>query len=420
MRIAVVNWSRRRVGGVETYLDGVIPEMHRRGLSPAFWSEVDVPANREQIGLPEGVPAWCASELGTDKALAALRDWKPNLIYVHKIDRPAIEAKLLKIAPAVFFAHDYYGTCISGAKTFKNPIVMPCNRRFGWQCLLHYFPHRCGGWSPLTMLKLYRLQSKRLRMLHKYRAIVTHSDHLQAEYINHGLDASHVYNLSYYAHTADKELQRSDVLSSLPNSIVGNNSSYLEETKPYFRLLFVGRMDLLKGGRIFLESLPRVKAQLGLPLRVTFAGDGPDRQAWERQAARVQAENEGLSIEFIGWANATRLNSLWATCDLLVVPSLWPEPFGLVGVEAGLHKVPVAAFSVGGIPTWLINGVNGYLAPGNPPTPAGLTEAIVKCLKDPVIHTHLRHGALTIAQRFNINNHMIALLDIFNQVMVSN
>ena len=67
--------------------------------------------------------------------------------------------------------------------------------------------------------------------------------------------------------------------------------------------------------------------------------------------------------------------------DLLVVPSLWPEPFGLVGLEAARHRLPVAAFAVGGIPDWLRPGVNGYLAPGDPPTPGGLADAIIACLR---------------------------------------
>ena len=167
MRVAVVNWSRRKVGGVETYLGNVIPEMHRANLVLAFWSEVDVPHDRAQIELPEGVPAFCASELGTRRALAALREWRPDLLYIHKVSQPGVETKLLDIAPAVFFAHDYYGTCISGAKTFKSPQVIPCDRRFGWQCLLHYYPHRCGGLNPVTMLKLYRLQSRRLKLMHE-------------------------------------------------------------------------------------------------------------------------------------------------------------------------------------------------------------------------------------------------------------
>src|SRR5256714_11039321 len=91
------------------------------------------------------------------------------------------------VAPAVFFAHAYYGTCISGAKTFKRPTVTPCDRRFGPKCLLQYYPHRCGGLSPLTMLRLYRLQSQRLEPLRRDAAILTHSSHLHAEELKHRL-----------------------------------------------------------------------------------------------------------------------------------------------------------------------------------------------------------------------------------------
>ena len=74
---------------------------------------------------------------------------------------------------------------------------------------------------------------------------------------------------------------------------------------------------------------------------------------------------------------------LFQESDLLVVPSIWPEPFGQVGPEAGLYGVPVAAFAVGGTPSWLTDGVNGLLAAGDPPTAAGLAESIVGCLADP-------------------------------------
>ena len=101
---------------------------------------------------------------------------------------PQVERRTLDIAPAVFFAHNYYGTCISGAKTFKNPVVTPCDRRFGWQCLAQYYPRRCGGWNPVTMVRLFRQQRDRLELLSRYGAIVTHSAHMQNEYVNHGLD----------------------------------------------------------------------------------------------------------------------------------------------------------------------------------------------------------------------------------------
>lgn len=78
--------------------------------------------------------------------------------------------------------------------------------------------------------------------------------------------------------------------------------------------------------------------------------------------------------------------------------------------------MPVAAFDVGGIHDWLVDGVNGYLASGNPPTSAGLAKAIIKCLGDPATHARLRTGALEVSQQFNIKNHLTALLDVFANV----
>ena len=103
---------------------------------------------------------------------------------------PEIEARTLQIAPAVFHAHAYYGTCISGAKTFKSPTTMPCSRRFGWPCLVNYYPRRCGGWSPITMVREFRRQAERLQLLSQYKALVTYSAHMQREFARHGIHAT--------------------------------------------------------------------------------------------------------------------------------------------------------------------------------------------------------------------------------------
>jgi glycosyltransferase involved in cell wall biosynthesis len=78
--------------------------------------------------------------------------------------------------------------------------------------------------------------------------------------------------------------------------------------------------------------------------------------------------------------------------------------------------VPVAAFAVGGIPDWLFDGVNGFLASGSPPSATGLAAAIVKCLADPETHACLRAGALKVSAQFNLTNHLSVLLDLFEKV----
>jgi glycosyltransferase involved in cell wall biosynthesis len=400
MRIAILNWSNRRIGGTGTYLSTLLPHLQRAGHDVALWHEVDTPADFELIPIPADAPAWSVASLGVEAALAELSNWRPHLLYAHGLLDPDVERRTLDIAPAVFFAHNYYGTCISGAKTFKRPVIEPCDLRFGWRCLAHYYPRRCGGWNPVTMMRLFRQQRGRLELLPRYRAIVTHSEHMQNEYINHGLNASRVFNVKYGSDLKRQGESCAPVVSTIDSS------------RPW-RLLFVGRMEQLKGGRELLESLPQVVDTLNRSVELTFAGDGPERAAWEHIASGLCRDR--IYVRFTGWVGRSKINALFAQSDLLVLPSLWPEPLALVGLEAGQHRLPVAAFAVGGIVDWLIPGRNGYLAPGDPPTVQGLTAAIVACLRDPLTHAQLRDGAARLSAEFSFDSHVELLLQAFRE-----
>jgi glycosyltransferase involved in cell wall biosynthesis len=88
-------------------------------------------------------------------------------------------------------------------------------------------------------------------------------------------------------------------------------------------------------------------------------------------------------------------------------------------MAAARHGVPAAAFAVGGIPQWLHDGVNGHLAPGSPPTVAGLTDAVVRCLDDPRHYEDLSRGAHRLSATFTMEKHLPALMRIFERVTES-
>lgn len=403
MRVAIVNWSRRRIGGVETYLGELVPQLARVGHEIGFYFENDQPIDREAIHLPGSIPCWSVAELGAGQATEALRAWRPDVIYVHKLHQPSVEARVVGLAPSVFFAHDYYGACISGLKTFKFPQPVPCHRRFGPACLALYFPRRCGGRSPFTMLRLYVLQTRRLALLRRYDALVTHSEHMRREYLRLGFPPERVHCISY---TVDRPQPERAAPARRPRAAGGPS-----------RLVFLGRMDPLKGGNYLIEALRLLAPTLDRPVEVTLAGDGPSRSSWERLARRVASKHPNLRIIFPGWLSTSQRAEVLNQADLFVMPSVWPEPFGRSGPEAGSQGVPAVAYAVGGITEWLRDGVNGFVAPGDPPTPAGLASALERFLRAPAdVRARLRVGAVAEARRFAIEDHVAVLERIFATV----
>jgi glycosyltransferase involved in cell wall biosynthesis len=85
---------------------------------------------------------------------------------------------------------------------------------------------------------------------------------------------------------------------------------------------------------------------------------------------------------------------------------VWPEPFGLVGLEAGAFGVPAVAYDVGGIGEWLTEGVNGWLAPGDPPAVDGLAALLARAAAHPADLAALRPGALAAARRMSLAAHV--------------
>ncbi|HLH05689.1 MAG TPA: glycosyltransferase family 4 protein [Terriglobales bacterium] len=396
MRIAVVTRAARKIGGAETYIEDLLPALERAGHSVAVVFEGHGDRSRPAIQVPPKTQCWSAQDHGAALAILRLISWAPDLIYLHGLEEVCFEENIQRIAPSVFYAHDYYGQCISGSKTYARPHVMPCTREFGAACLACYLPRGCGGYSPITMLRRYRVQMRRLRLLRGYRRVLTNSEFLVRTFLEQGIAAECVYLFASKAPVG-------------PSAI---GAFTLPAPGEPWRLLFLGRAHALKGGELLLKSLPLVAEKIGRPLSVTFAGDGPALREWQRLAEKLRSDR--IQISFVGWH--TRTSDLFAETHLLVMPSVWPEPFGLSGLEAGLCGVPAVAFANGGIPEWLHEGENGHLAPATPPTSVGLADAIDRALSDSRHYLILRTKALARAREFSLSRHMDLLLRTFAQV----
>lgn len=97
MRVAVANWHSRVVGGAESYIRGVVTALESAGIELAMLSERESAHGREKIELSAGATTWCVCDIGEQAALAAMRAWRPDVVYVHLIESPALEAQLLEV-----------------------------------------------------------------------------------------------------------------------------------------------------------------------------------------------------------------------------------------------------------------------------------------------------------------------------------
>jgi len=396
MRILFAGANRAIEGGAESYQRAVIPALGGQGHAVGLLYEHRVAEGRASVdGDVDTVPSWGTAELGTDVALAHATAWRPDVVYVHGLASPALEARLLDRWPSVLFAHDYYGTCETGTKRHAFPRITMCTRTFGPACLALHHVRRCGGLSPITMARMYLLQATRHALLPRYRTICVASEHMRSEYHRHGLPEERVHLLHY------------------PSTGMPQGSAPPPTRPPGRHVVMVGRLTDLKGGNVLLDALPLAGKILGALLSLTLVGDGPERRHLE---ARARAE--GVSVRFSGWTSAEVRDQILRTADLLVVPSLWPEPWGLVGLEAARVGVPAVAFAVGGIPEWLEAGQSGELAPADPPTPEGLASAIARALQDPLHYARLRRGAWEQGRRFTIDRHVNELLAVLSAAAV--
>jgi glycosyltransferase involved in cell wall biosynthesis len=154
-------------------------------------------------------------------------------------------------------------------------------------------------------------------------------------------------------------------------------------------VLYVGAFSEEKGVIYLADAFFNI-AEKYPQINLILAGTS---NLWANQSKNVKyAEYEGLvfnrlnhyvsnnRVHFLGKVGSNNLPALYQACDFLVVPSIYPEAFGLVALEALACGKPVIASKVGGLPE-VINNENGILVePGNQKE---LENAIVKLALDP-------------------------------------
>ncbi|HLJ66562.1 MAG TPA: glycosyltransferase family 4 protein [Chloroflexota bacterium] len=178
----------------------------------------------------------------------------------------------------------------------------------------------------------------------------------------------------------DFSFRRSRVV---PNGIDLAGYSQKVYSKPAgapLRLLFAGRVVPEKGLDVLLAALSLAKANAPGALQLTVAGPGPAQYVESLQA---MAGGQSLPVSWLGRVGRKEMTALYRDHDLLAVPSVWDEPFGLVAIEAMASGTPVVAADSGGLAEIVAHGTSGLLVPRS--NAAALLEALLTFVKQPAL-----------------------------------
>ncbi len=344
-------------GGVESYLRRLVAGLSARG------HEVLIVAGGRAAAAEAAAPAGCevvpgfnrfgASREKTGQVLKLAGEFSPDVVHVHEMNNYPLALALAERWPTLKHSH-MDQNCAAGGRRFFRRTRRACHRRLGPLCLWHYYVAPCGpGIDPRQALWGYRRANGAATAWSRVSRILVNSDCLRRLYVASGIPDRLIETLHYFVPEAEERVRTAGDAGT-PT------------------VIFVGRMVPEKGLNDALRALARVSGNA----RLVVVGDGPDRAPAEKLAAAL-----GISprVEFTGWQRD--VEPFYDRASLLVVPSLWPEPFGIVGIEAMARALPVVAYRSGGIPEWLENEVTGLLV--EPGDVGGLAAAIGRLLSDP-------------------------------------
>jgi glycosyltransferase involved in cell wall biosynthesis len=177
---------------------------------------------------------------------------------------------------------------------------------------------------------------------------------------------------------------------------------------PRNRIVYAGQIVRGKGVDVLLESLARVQT----PFECVILGDGSHRAKCE-----VLNRKLGLTdrVKFLGFVSRSQIIDYYRDASIALMSSVWPEPFGAVGLEALRCGLPVVAFDAGGIREWLVDGSNGILVPW---MDRDRYAAAIDCLlRDKTLaHQMGERGRKHVAERFGFSNYISGLEDLFERV----
>lgn len=352
MRVLIVHDYGTLTGGAEhmshTLREGLRQRGHRAEWFSSSARPLPVPIVSDHTCFGDtGILGRAAQALNPHAALRlrqVLQGFRPDVVHVRMFltQLSPLILPLLRRLPAVLHCVNYDTICPLNTKAL--PDGTPCSYAPGWAC------HRCGG--PLTAARAQLQHPLWRRWMGVFDSIVANSEWTARRLREHGVPVAEVI------HNGVPERPARPPLAEPPTAA------------------FAGRLAAKKGVDALLRAWALVQ-RAAPAARLLIVGDGPERAAMEELAARL-----GLStdVSFLGHLARADMEAALAPAWVQVAPSLWEEPFGLVGAEASMRGTAAVVSSRGGLAEVIEEGVSGFVV--DPTDTAALADRLLRVLRD--------------------------------------
>jgi len=331
--------------------------------------------------VPAGAKIFCSPELYNREAPVEARigealELEPSLIHLNQLGDAGVVEFLRSRAPVVMSAHGF-AACTSSLHYFKPG--QECLRAHGPGCIPN-LPRCAHMRTPFSLPRLYALAGRELGALLCADVAVSYSSAVDRHLAINGVARRRL--VPYFP----------TVAPAVPSERAGGR-----------RVVFAGRIVAPKGVATLMRAAREVDGEF------IVCGDGRQLPAMRRLAERLGVAER---VHFTGWLHPGALAQEFADAAIVAVPSLWPEPFGIVGIEGFAAGRPAVASDTGGIGDWLEHQVSGLMVPaGDAPA---LALALTELLDDPGRRDEMgAAGKRRLQERFTVEHHLAAITEAY-------
>lgn len=330
-----------------------------------------------------------------------LRTAKPDIIHALNIDSipPALVAARICRVPIVATINSYLVVCPKGDKLKTDGKICKdkCSVLSAKHCLLSDYESR--RWRGLLFLEDF-LWSFILRTCVKHiNKIVAISSYIKTTLLQQGISSGKV---EVIPEMADTVLFRTRVDLASARKELG--LSPVDKVVLYAGAVFnfrKGSAVLLKAMAAIVKTMPDVK--------LVITGNVP-----KKEMKAIEVSGLKKNVICTGFLPRNRIPRIYAAADVVVFPSIWPEPFGLVLTEAMCMGKPIVASKVGGITDIVQNGVNGLLT--EPNDTDGLATAIITLLNDTKLAKRLSESGKVSVERYHEDTVLKKLVAVYQSL----